>query len=87
MGKRRAYRSCDVKNVVLAKLLESAPTGPITVGLDVGKREIFAVVRWSDGTFERPWKILNPSELTLLVKLLKNLAKERPMIAAMALSQ
>ena len=41
----------------------------------------------SDGTFERPWKILNPSELTLLVKLLKNLAKERPMIAAMALSQ
>lgn len=83
MGKRRAYRSCDVKNVVLEKLLESAPTGPITVGLDVGKREIFAVVRWSDDTFERPWKILNPSELTLLVELLKNLAKERPMIAAM----
>ena len=37
----------------------------------------------SDGTFERPWKILNPSELTLLVKLLTNLAKERPMIVAM----
>lgn len=83
MSKRRAYRSCDVKNVVLAKLLESAPTGPITVGLDVGKREIFAVVRWSDTSFERPWKILNPSELTLLVKLLTNLAKERPMIVAM----
>ena len=83
MGKRRAYRSCDVKNVVLEKLLESAPAGPITVGLDVGKREIFAVVRWSDDTFERPWKILNPSELTLLVELLKTLAKQRTMIAEM----
>jgi len=83
VSKKRAYRTTDVKNVVLAKVLKSGPTGPVTVGLDVGKREIFAVVRWSDATFERPWKILNPSELTLLVQLLMNLAKERPMIVAM----
>ena len=83
MSKRNAYRETAVKNVVLAKLLETGPSGPVIVGLDVGKREIFAVVRWSDDTFERPWKILNPAELTLLVQLLKNLAKARPMIVGM----
>lgn len=83
MRKKRAYRASDVKKVVLAKVLESGPAGAVTVGLDVGKREVFAVVRWSDGTFERPWKVQNPSDIGTLVQLLRNMAGERPMIVAM----
>ena len=65
------------------RAMESGPDGPVTIGLDVGKREIFSVLRWSDGTFERPWKVHNPSELTLLVQLLQDIAKKRSLIVAM----
>ena len=71
MRKKRAYRVRDVKKVVLAEVLESGSPGAVTVGLDIGKREVFAVVRWSDGTFERPWKMQNPSEIGTLVQLLR----------------
>ncbi len=83
MRKKRAYRASDIKKVVLSKVLESGPAGAVTVGLDIGKLEIFAVVRWSDGTFERPWKVQNPSEIGWLVQLLRNMAGERPMMVAM----
>jgi transposase len=81
--KKRAYRASDVKKVVLAKVLESGPAGAVTVGLDVGKQEVLTVVRWVDGTFERPWKVQNPSEIAQLVQLLQDMAEERPMIVAM----
>ena len=74
MRKRRAYRAAAVKNVLIERVLESAPDGPVCVGLDVGKKEIFAVVRWADGTFERPWKAKNPSEIRVTVRLLRELA-------------
>lgn len=83
MGKRRAYRSTDVKKVVLEEVLESAPWGDVYVGLDVGKGEIFAVVRWSDETFERPWRAANPTEVVPLVELLQGLAKDHSVIVAM----
>jgi transposase len=81
--KKRAYRASDVKKIVLAKVLGSGPAGAVTVGLDVGKREVLTVVRWADGTFERPWKVQNPSEIARLVELLRDMAGERPMMVAM----
>lgn len=83
MRKKRAYRATDVKNVMLGRVLESSPTGAATVGLDVGKLEVFAVVRWADGMFERPWKVKNPSEIRQLVELLRGVAEERPLMVAM----
>jgi len=83
MGKRRAYRSTSVKKVVLEKVLESAPAGDVYVGMDVGKGEVFAVVRWADETFERPWKAENPTEVMPLVGILKVLAKDRGVTIAM----
>lgn len=83
MGKRRAYRSTSVKKVVLEKVVESAPAGDVYVGMDVGKGEIFTVVRWADETFERPWKAENPTEVMPLVTLLKILAKDRGVTIAM----
>jgi transposase len=81
--KRKAYRSTEVKHVQFDAVLRTAPPGPLTVGLDVGKYEIYAVVRWADGTFERPWKALNPSEVQTLVGLLRVLAAARVVTVAM----
>ena len=83
MGKRRAYRSTDVKKVVLEKVLESAPVGDVHVGMDIGKGEIFTVIRWFGGTFERPWKAANPTEIGGLVALLRLLAEDRAVTVAM----
>ena len=83
MGKRRAYRSTAVKKVVLEKVLESSPIGDVHVGMDIGKGEIFVVVRWEDRTFERPWKVANPTEIARLVGLLQALAEERVVTVAM----
>ena len=83
MGKRRAYRSTAVKKIVLEKVLESSPIGDVHVGMDIGKGEIFVVVRWEDRTFERPWKVANPTEIARLVGLLQALAEERVVTVAM----
>jgi len=81
--RRKAYRSTEVKHVELELVLLRGPQGPVTVGLDVGKFVIYVVVRWSDGSFERPWTVENPSEIELLVRLLVALAASRKMIVAM----
>ena len=81
--KRRAYRATEVKDVSLEEVLRSAPAGAATAGLDIGKYEVHAVVRWKDGNFERPWKAQNPSEIETLVGLLRKIADQRPLVVAM----
>ncbi len=51
MQKSRAYRATSVKQVSVEQVLEGRPAGAVHVGLDVGKEGIYAVARWSDGTF------------------------------------
>jgi len=55
MSTKRNYRRLTIKDVSLETLVTRADskceTGA-TVGLDVAKHEIVAVVRWSDGTFD-----------------------------------
>jgi len=68
---KRNYRLTCVKQISLESLQEIAiqkgNTGTC-VGLDVAKAEIVAVVRWADGTFERPWKIVNPDGINELIQ-------------------
>jgi transposase len=81
--RRRAYRATDVKDVQLEKVLSRAPAEAVTVGADIGKEAIYSVVRWSDGSFERPWKAKNPEEVATLVGVLRALADQRELIVAM----
>ena len=73
MSNKRIYRRVDVKQIELEILRETAvikgDTGT-TVGLDVAKAELVVVVRWADGSSERPWSVKNPSEIGLLIELL-----------------
>ena len=73
MPTKRNYRRVKVKDVSPILLIETAISkgdSGTTVGLDVAKHEIVAVVRWPNGSFERPWSVNNPSEIGLLIALL-----------------
>lgn len=83
MRKSRAYRATAVKKVSLEGVFNRGPAGAVTVGLDIGKHDVFAVLRWSDGTFLRPWTVKNPSEIQALVQVLRDVAKKRPLRVAM----
>ena len=73
MVSNRAYKRIDVKKVDAETVRDQACLrgGPNTaVGLDVAKNEIVASLRWSDGSFERPWSVKNPFQIDDLVRLL-----------------
>lgn len=83
MKRRRAYRATDVKDVLWERVVQAAPEGAAVAGVDMGKYEMQAVMRWKDGSFERPWKAKNPSEIPAVVGLLRKIADHRPLIVAM----
>ena len=80
---RRAYRATHVKDLKLENVLPSAPAGAATGGLDISKREVRTVMRWQNGSFERPWKAENPAHIRALVGLLRKVADSRPLVVAM----
>lgn len=70
MRSKRAYRQTDVKKIdpeALRDLAVSQGDIGTTVGLDIGKDEIVVCVRWSNGEFERPWKVANTQQIGLLM--------------------
>ena len=79
----RAYRATAVKRVDWATLSSGREGQAAQVGLDIGKEEVLAVVRWPDGRFERPWLVKNPEETSELIGLLQRVGKDRQMRLAM----
>ena len=72
MVNKRAYKRIRVNVIDRNQLLEAALAGGNTgtvLGLDIAKKEIVGCVRWGTGVFERPWKIVNPKEIRILVEL------------------
>jgi transposase len=81
--RRRAYGGTRVNDVDLKRLTQDRTAVAVTVGVDVGKHKLFAVCRWADGKFERPWKIDNPSEVGDFVTLLQRVGAGRKLVVAM----
>ena len=81
--RRKAYRATAVKSVNISEVVMRLSEGPASLGLDIGKQAVFAVVRDAEGNFERPWKIQNPHEVQELVKRTLQLAQHRPLVIAM----
>jgi transposase len=82
MTRKRRYRAISVKNADLNSVQDLAD-GPLTIGLDIAKEEIFAVVRDTTGEFLRPWKAKQPTELRKLVELFQEVAKVRPVVVGL----
>ena len=76
--KSRAYRRSDVKLLDRELLVEAAAkrgSARVSLGLDIAKDEIVAVLRWSDGEVERPWSLKNPTEIGELLDIVQRLKR------------
>ena len=83
MSKSRPYSSVDVKRVEVGVLAADHRGQACVVGIDVAKLELIGVLRWPDGSFQRPWRIANPGAVGLLVETLKSLSSLCPLTVAM----
>lgn len=81
--KNRAYRAIDVKRIKLERLLSGREGQRATVGLDISKEEVWVVVRWEGGEFERPWRAKSPREVPVLVEQLVELSRGREVTVAL----
>jgi len=81
--KSRAYRATRVNDVNWDEIARGREGLGITVGVDVGKLSLWAVCRWDDGRFERPWVADNPMEVPSLVSLIRRLSAGRKLLVAM----
>ena len=80
--RKRAYRAVGVKEISIQTVLPELAEGPIWMGLDIGKAEVFGVLRDSAGQFQRPWRVRQPTEVGQLVERLALLARHRPLVVA-----
>ena len=80
---KRAYRATRVNDVNWEQLAQGKEGLAITLGVDVGKFRLWAVCRWADGRFERPWRVQNPDEVPGLLSLLKHVNAGRELVVAM----
>jgi transposase len=83
VSKSKPYSSVPVKGVDIAALAAAHRGQACVVGVDVAKRELMAVLRWPDGSFQRPWRVANPGDLGLLAGKLKELSAACPVTVAM----
>jgi transposase len=81
--KREAYRAVAVKQVFVESLVADKAGVAAVVGLDIAKSDFLAVVRWSDGRFERPWRVKSPEEIPDMIHRLQRLAEGRQLTIAM----
>src|SRR5208282_5615412 len=80
---KRAYRATRVNDVNWDQLAQGKDGLDITLGVDVGKYSLWAVCRWADGRFERPWRVVNPGEIPTFLALLKHVGAGRKLLVAM----
>lgn len=81
--RRKAYRATVVNRVDEAVLTKGREGAPLVIGMDQGKFEHWAVARWPNGEFERPWRVASPEQVPELVALLSRLARGRSLTVAL----
>lgn len=80
---KRAYRATSVNDVNWERMARGKEGLGVHLGVDVGKFDILVVCHWSDGSFERPWRVKNPWEIPTLVAIAKQIQAERKLVVAM----
>jgi len=83
VSKSKPYCSLSVKSVEVGVLVAGHAGQACVLGIDVAKFELMGVLRWPDGSFQRPWRIGNPGEVGLLVEKLDELRSGCPVTVAM----
>ncbi|HWT79962.1 MAG TPA: transposase, partial [Candidatus Methylomirabilis sp.] len=79
----KAYRATRVKDVDWDRLARGHEGLDITLGIDVGKHDLWPVCRWADGRFERPWRVRNSGEIPSLLALIQRMSVGRKLVVAL----
>ena len=79
----KAYRATRVNDVDWDRLARGNEGVDITLGIDVGKHDLWPVCRWDDGRFERPWRVKNPEEIPTLIALIQRMSTDRKLVVAL----
>ena len=79
----KAYRATRVNDVDWDRLARGNEGANITLGVDVGKRDLWLVCRWETGRFERPWRVKNPEEIPILIALIQRMSTDHKLVVAM----
>jgi transposase len=79
----KAYRATRVNDVDWDRLEKGNEGVNITLGIDVGKSDLWPVCRWQTGRFERPWRVNNPAEIPTLVALIQRMSTGRKLVVAL----
>jgi transposase len=79
----RVYSAIGVGHVQMEKIISQRDRLDVIAGVDVGKKQLRVVLRWSDQRFEKPWSVANPEQVPQLMELLKRLLQGRKLKVAM----
>ena len=79
----KAYRATRVNEVDWDRLARGNESLDITLGIDVGKHDLWPVCRWASGRFERPWRVKNPEEIPTLIALIQRMSMGRKLVVAL----
>src|SRR5262245_26560970 len=79
----KAYRATRVNDVDWDRLALGKQSLDITLGIDVGKHDLWPVCRWASGRFERPWRVKNPEEIPTLIALIQRMSMGRKLVVAL----
>jgi len=79
----KAYRATRVNDVDWDRLARGNEGLDITLGIDVGKHDLWPVCRWASGRFERPWRVNNPEEIPTLIALIQRMSPGRELVVAL----
>src|SRR5262245_16352086 len=79
----KAYRATRVNDVDWDRLARGHEGLDMTLGIDVGKHDLWPVCRWADGRFERPWRVRNPGEIPTLLALIQRMSAGRKVVVAL----
>jgi transposase len=81
---KRTYRAKDVNEVLVSEILAGRQGQEATVGVDVGKDELFLMLRWKENVrFEGPWRAKNITQIREVVELLVTLSKRCRLVVAL----
>jgi transposase len=79
----KAYRATRVNDVDWDRLARGSEGLEISLGIDVGKHDLWPVCRWASGRFERPWRVKNPQEIPSLMALIQRMSTGRKLVVAL----
>lgn len=83
MQTKRSYRAKEINVVSVSSIVADREGCRGSVGIDVGKDDLFVMLRWEDGKFAGPWHAQNTTGIRGIVEFLVLLARGRKLIVAM----